>query len=618
MITTRKTFYEITQEYKISSMEEVQRNYTWGSLEVFNFEEMIKSNSQSNSDCLKDIGPIYATKLNNNDSYHLQNFDSISRLTNCSLNVIAVKNIIDSSSDSNNIFQKINTFQLNRCYQKLIEKGTFVLLEDDDIIFRKIINNEALTEQEQKTTVYKAYITCKNYLSSYFKEKPEIFISIVNYLVSDLSFIFVIYESSPIDDIRKKYGYINMLKKEHTDLHKTITALKNIANDCSKIFDFENNYNNYMLETKKIKKNGQKLPSESADSWMYSYINSKLLQLGGYGKKQKSNYKAVDLINKNLLPNKQLSEYIIENIFSDYSIYEKSKLQTIEYDIPANSSNIDSSAWFLFLQSEMNKKPRAPFVASYFKLLSYYKIIDNKIVGYKYNTIKNEMVDSFMRELGKFLLYNRTKCCVDTRNNLNMLLKTSKIYFDDSDHDYDGKTYSEKEEIKMKKELAEYVESLKKENEAMFDSDIFKTNMFSSFIKPEATTEFMYCVLSAYNKSIEKLNDNEVVFNTNNFWINLSQEIRDFKKFSDKDHIYFNHSCNKEFIKDDLKNCIGNMRLLNKVDNRAQNNPEQLRIIPLNDYTFSPNVRGKQFTSEHIIENRDYRVSLIKSLPVFN
>ena len=105
MITTRKTFYEITQEYKISSMEEVQRNYTWGSLEVFNFEEMIKSNSQSNSDCLKDIGPIYATKLNNNDSYHLQNFDSISRLTNCSLNVIAVKNIIDSSSDSNNIFQ---------------------------------------------------------------------------------------------------------------------------------------------------------------------------------------------------------------------------------------------------------------------------------------------------------------------------------------------------------------------------------------------------------------------------------------------------------------------------------------------------------------------------------
>ena len=166
MITTRKTFYEITQEYKISSMEEVQRNYTWGSLEVFNFEEMIKSNSQSNSDCLKDIGPIYATKLNNNDSYHLQNFDSISRLTNCSLNVIAVKNIIDSSSDSNNIFQKINTFQLNRCYQKLIEKGTFVLLEDDDIIFRKIINNEVLTEQEQKTTVYKAYITCKNYSSS--------------------------------------------------------------------------------------------------------------------------------------------------------------------------------------------------------------------------------------------------------------------------------------------------------------------------------------------------------------------------------------------------------------------------------------------------------------------
>ena len=608
-----KTFQDIVTKHHIYLDKNIQRGFEWKPSDdlrttTHEFEDM-----ELKSGILRDRGTMYLVKnpdetfiINGEKTCSKSDIDSGNRLFQLVLKAIAAKRVADEllscqgniAKEDTEKLSKLNVFAINQIFSGL-KNGNFVPVPSDQEIYNLILNGDKIDGKlYSKNKVYQCYLINLEFLKKLVKKDIDKFVDYVNFICNDICFIVAEYEHCDEQAQRRKYEEINADSVPQSKVHRAVSNIRDVAAMCSldTLFKFDNDYENFREE---LSKNGFK--KDAIETAVEVYIASSVLSCFGTTKKNETNL--IDIVKKQIKydsnavegsdedkRNAKVKEFI-ENMFNNGKTFIKLKTNKLKWNITKTVSMNKSIKFDIALFSHVASVSsiRLYYLAVLFKLFEYYIITDDgDITGYKdEKNPNNQYADMFICELARFYMLDKMGCSYDCRSKLHQFIK-------------DGGSLNTSESYK----------TLFKTNKEWHDSVLFKNNTLLSL--KQVPRYVALAIIQTQSQHITKEFPNQ-----QDYFIHAKMFFTDNDSY-DVDHILTRKYCSDNDIPDLNRDCVGNLRLLEKSANRKENHGEnEIRVIDANDVTFYPGVRGNKFTENDIEPNLEYKSNLFKDSVFF-
>lgn len=619
MRTDVKSFKDLCNKTKVKTIEQLQRRFEHTPVLVLDSLNHFVEDSTIREDCLCDGGVLVMFKMKNSDQYFLLsngveitdvygNGDGSHRIVEKIFYLKAISEIINNEEvekelnqivkDSKKTFpiDRIDYYAINDIMDSL-RYGNFEPLNDDKEIYYKIIKNESLTTDEQKSLIYLAYKTIYDAFENLYNTDKIKFIQAVTFLLNHYKFVLHIYEQCSERAIRRKYDEINGDKKDQSVLHRAITTIRNTAatNSVELVNLFDKEYN---AAHSKLKSAFSRRKQDFINKLMEQYLQIYVLTKMGFKIKKNGNgserLKLCDIVEAKLKYNPTDDEYnkkvtyCIEHMFDWFDNYINVILGKIKYGLPLKNEipSIIADIEMLNLIS----KTRYIYLAIYLMILDNFEITcTGDIVGYKNLEHKTSLIlEKTIREIPVYVIFDYSQCMADGRQYLKTIVNDPEYFT---------------------------IQNLYNKL-ILINTEIYKTPSFqeASLFTCKHKEELIRIVLASVQPYVTYEPDKL----TDEFWYDEYSKILKNIHHYNVDHIFTKKQCENNNLDNVTTNCIGNKRLLLENINKSENKADTVRFVNENDYSYCQSVRGKIFTSDFISENHKYKIELFKKCPIFS